>query len=536
MQQFQPNGASRRQIGASACSLGAALSLLLALALPARASEVRDVRIGRHPTFSRVVFELDARAGYRIERNGQADKSVVVVKLEASSTARRLSSSAELVRGVELSPEGNRSVARIQLEKPGLPIKEMILSDPPRIVLDFLISGDAQKVAASEGRSSAAPRKTAAVAKAPAREEKKPAEAAPTRKAEAPEAEPERPAPTPSALQGTGVASAPVAEQPLAGKLEPAKQPSYENDSLMGSETPRPAESEEREYAKTVDTGPLADAPLESEEDAADDPSPAPVRPPEAAPAPALAEKPAPQAPSRPVAVAEKAAAPEVAEPDAPGEAGGPSVQLLAAAGVGLALVLGAGLALMRRRSLPNDADVLPFDEAAAALEDDDDLPTPRSALFEGDGESEAPAREADPSLPFGGEGFSVESESAASLGSPATSLFDDEDEKSEEQSMDPMDTQLGVTPRGAMPRMPSLGEDSDLARVVAELERRLTQTEQRAQEQNETIERLERQVAAQAEELRVQRAAIARTQRALRSMSRTDEEQATEPALRDPR
>ena len=45
---------------------------------------------------------------------------------------------------------------------------------------------------------------------------------------------------------------------------------------------------------------------------------------------------------------------------------------------------------------------------------------------------------------------------------------------------------------------------------------------------------RLERQVAAQSEELRVQRAAIARTQRALRTLSRGEEEKATEPALRD--
>jgi hypothetical protein len=40
--------------------------------------------------------------------------------------------------------------------------------------------------------------------------------------------------------------------------------------------------------------------------------------------------------------------------------------------------------------------------------------------------------------------------------------------------------------------------------------------------------------VAAQSEELRVQRAAIARTQRALRTMTRGDEDKATEPALRD--
>ena len=50
-------------------------------------------------------------------------------------------------------------------------------------------------------------------------------------------------------------------------------------------------------------------------------------------------------------------------------------------------------------------------------------------------------------------------------------------------------------------------------------------------------VEQLERQVAAQTEELRVQRAAIARTQRAVRSMSRgSDEDAATEPAPRDPK
>ena len=42
---------------------------------------------------------------------------------------------------------------------------------------------------------------------------------------------------------------------------------------------------------------------------------------------------------------------------------------------------------------------------------------------------------------------------------------------------------------------------------------------------------------AAQTEELRVQRAAIARTQRAVRNLARPedDEQEATEPALREP-
>ena len=75
---------------------------------------------------------------------------------------------------------------------------------------------------------------------------------------------------------------------------------------------------------------------------------------------------------------------------------------------------------------------------------------------------------------------------------------------------------------------------DSEVLRLVREMERRINHLETRCDELVDARERLERQVAAQTEELRVQRAAIARTQRALRSMTRGDEE-ASEPAPRDP-
>ena len=78
-------------------------------------------------------------------------------------------------------------------------------------------------------------------------------------------------------------------------------------------------------------------------------------------------------------------------------------------------------------------------------------------------------------------------------------------------------------------------GGDAGSSQLVQELATRLASLETRLDEASEARERLERQVAAQSEELRVQRAAIARTQRALRSLSRSDAEQATEPALRDP-
>ncbi len=63
------------------------------------------------------------------------------------------------------------------------------------------------------------------------------------------------------------------------------------------------------------------------------------------------------------------------------------------------------------------------------------------------------------------------------------------------------------------------------------ETERRIAHLERRIEELVDARERLERQVAAQTEELRVQRAAIARTQRVLRTVApRTDDEPSSEP------
>jgi len=77
--------------------------------------------------------------------------------------------------------------------------------------------------------------------------------------------------------------------------------------------------------------------------------------------------------------------------------------------------------------------------------------------------------------------------------------------------------------------------ESEEAMRMMRELERRIASLETRCDELTDARERLERQVAAQTEELRVQRAAIARTQRAVRNMTRPDDEGPTEPALRDP-
>jgi nicotinate-nucleotide--dimethylbenzimidazole phosphoribosyltransferase len=65
------------------------------------------------------------------------------------------------------------------------------------------------------------------------------------------------------------------------------------------------------------------------------------------------------------------------------------------------------------------------------------------------------------------------------------------------------------------------------------EAERRIAHVEKRIEELAEAKDRLERQIAAQTEELRVQRAAIARTQRVLRSIAPKGDEEPSEPLVR---
>lgn len=115
--------------------------------------------------------------------------------------------------------------------------------------------------------------------------------------------------------------------------------------------------------------------------------------------------------------------------------------------------------------------------------------------------------------------------------------VFDD----TEENVMDDMEVisrdQVNVSL--GSPAMPAMGDASpDTQQMFAEMMRRMEALESRCDELVDARDRLERQVAAQTEELRVQRAAIARTQRAVRNLGRGEEgeeNEATEPALRDP-
>jgi hypothetical protein len=173
----------------------------------------------------------------------------------------------------------------------------------------------------------------------------------------------------------------------------------------------------------------------------------------------------------------------------------------LAGAGVLSVVLLGAGILFVRRR---NEAQVMDATAFGNPLGDDAAFP-----VDEGDPIIDAPPI-SDPSPAEEGVDMESVSEDASSL----------------------VNAVPGGGPMGA--QAAALG-GADVARLVGDFERRVAAMESRIDELVEAKERLERQVAAQTEELRVQRAAIARTQRAVRNMSRPIDDSATEPAERDP-
>jgi len=112
-----------------------------------------------------------------------------------------------------------------------------------------------------------------------------------------------------------------------------------------------------------------------------------------------------------------------------------------------------------------------------------------------------------------------------------ATSIFASDPEPA------PAAPRIDVSTTATMPiptSAPAGPQGGDAVRKANEVEGRVAELERRLEQLVEARERLERQVAAQTEELRVQRAAIARTQRVVRSMTKGDE-LVTEPVPRAP-
>lgn len=478
---------------------GLFVSLCLALWLPAAgawAAEVVDVRIGAHPGFTRIVFELDSTAGYRVERaTPQPGVSEVVVSIDATSIPRELQSSKSLVSSLRMVPKGAGSVAHVRVVKDGLRLKQMILASPPRIVLDVLAPAVAEAKPPSESR-------------AESRAESKPVVTAPVRAAEKP-APAFVPAPAPTPAPAPVVKPAPAPPKPAVAEAE---------DTLLEAQdeamAPRPA----------VSPAPVPSSPAEVT------PSPAAAKP--AAPSGAPSGTPMRPVPGAASSTAEKAAKPMT--PEAPTEQGmgmGTLGGLLAL----LALVAVAVLVFLRRRAAASETVASEFEGAGG------------ENPFAGLGYEDT----AQPVLAAAGERAEASEAGEEGEASPFAGL--------DEVETPDVDVDLGAAPArrtaieigsipltavdaadvaGRMSRTAVAGDPAgsdEVTRMMREFERRLASLETRFDEVVDARERLERQVAAQTEELRVQRAAIARTQRAVRNLTRGDEDIATEPAPRDP-
>jgi len=511
--------------------------LLFLIAAPAQANRIVQIRVGNHPTFTRLVFEMDAFAGYQVERRAGTDGAEqLTVTLEASTPPREITSKSVGIESVQIAEGVGQAIAQIRLRKSGLQMKEMILSNPPRIVLDFVHSAAA--VAELTGDPYAKPT---------------PAEPKP---AAAKVVEP-KPAPKPAAAKVV----AKVVEPKPAPKLDPISVPIEPTpspqdapvDPTQGSEatgSSLAAEADRRADLRASIPGahkrgesklPIDPTTDEQVADVADADLDAPLGTPKRAPTPSTDETQR-RIPS-PSDVTRRVKAPQPADSGLPFD----TVTLVGIA-VGALIVLVVAVRIFRRRSIPNDLDVTTFadgsDDDTAALDREtsdripvegfsmNNLPTDGSAPQVEEQDTDGPAA---PQVEEQNTAAYSLSEVAAEATEPETGLYDEDSEGEKPMDMETTNLPTERDDIGVPPVSVMSGGDSDMSQLVQELAGRIANLETRLDEANDSRERLERQVAAQSEELRVQRAAIARTQRALRSLSRSEEDQATEPALREP-
>ncbi len=521
--------------------------LLLLVAAPAQAKRIVQIRVGNHPTFTRLVFEMDVFTGYQVERRvGTDGTEQITVTLDASTPSREIKSKSVGIDSVSVVERAGQAIAQIRLRKSGFPMKEMILSNPPRIVLDFVHSA---AVVTQDSHAKSTP------VEPPVREEPAPDVVRPdpkpvVTKAIVPEpaVEPEpvvakivqpEPAiePEPEPVVTEVVQPEPVVAEAVVPESEFAADEIAILDPTMPPDDAEPALSDaaERHAAlraatpgvhKRDDLKPSSDPTAELTSEPIADVADADFDAPQGSSTRALT-------PSTGEAQRRIPAPPDVTrriEKPKPADGGLPFDRVtMAGIAVGVLIVLVVAVRLFRKKSLSNDLDDAPSDGTV-----DFDRGTrdriPAEGLAINDSSTGGPAPQVEEQNTAA---YSL-SEVAANRSEPETGLYNEDSEG--EKPMDMETTNLPTERKDfvAPPAAAVSSGGSDMSQLVQELASRITSLETRFDEVNDSRERLERQVAAQSEELRVQRAAIARTQRALRSLSRSEEDQATEPALRE--
>jgi len=505
-------------------------------AAPGSAANLVEVRVGRHAEFTRVVLEMDAPTRYELTGQGEGE---LRVRLFANAAPRRLGSKSSVLREVVIESDAAGAVARLALTKSAsVDVKQMVLDNPPRIVLDLIprtaLARAPVTVTAKKGPAPA-------IAKA----EPAPAPPAPAAEAAAPPAAEPAPAPAPQAeRQEPAEPPRPAAEAKPAAEPAPLAAPDAAAKDAEADEAPadEAAERAARDAAAQAELDRLAGVPSMTEPPPqAAAPAPAKGAPgsESAAGAGGAAEGAAAGEGDEDAAgleegegydaeAAEVAAMPSHPRAPAPGPLGflpQPFDDPLVLGVVVVLLGLIGALVVLRQRaarSAEAEASANPFAAAEAfAL-----AGAPGASREAG----EAWASAAAPPDQALGPLFANAAERGADA--PPASIFDvaEEDAGRYEECTPPASALVVVDSEEAAPGVAgSEALEENVMRVVEELERRIAHLETRLEEVADAKERLERHVAAQTEELRVQRAAIARTQRVLRTIAKP-EDLATEP------
>ncbi|HTY18329.1 MAG TPA: hypothetical protein VMH82_11430 [Myxococcota bacterium] len=462
----------------------AALAALLLGPLQGRAARLSEVRVGTHSDHTRIVLQLDSAADYRMLSSGQDGQ--LVVALDAQSVARNVPSKSPLVKDVRVEPAGNGSKVHIALARPDIQVTEMILSNPPRIVFDL-----------ARGES-----------------------AAPVAQAPAPKAEPA------AAKQDAVVAKD---SEPDGSTVPEAHGPPTAVVLAAPASAPMPAPSaspapDAPSAAPSATDGKLADAAPPGAAKLADAPAhpiaPAPPSVPATTPPPA-------SEPAAPTHVAPPPRHPPAAEASDSSSHWllGTLMSPTGLVVIGAGLLAGIAMAVMRRRAAADedplysvmaaeDAGEVEEDAGAAHWEATEPMTPDRNAQA-----FEAEAEESYEDLPL------------ARLGSPAPPVAAG---RSNGTILEGDAAASAMTIAAPVAASASGASQADVLRAAADVDGRVAELERRIEQLAEARERLERQVAAQTEELRVQRAAIARTQRVVRSMTKGDD-LVTEPVPRSP-
>jgi hypothetical protein len=494
---------------------GTAVAAWLLAASGAGAATVSEVRVGTHDDgHTRIVVELDSMAGYRLQAPSAGGSPELIVDLDASSISRDVPSKSRVVKQVHVEPSANGSTVRISLATGDVAVKEMLLANPPRIVFDLKARGPI-------------PKNTVVAEVAPVEPAKSDTEATPE-KVEAPKSDPiVIAAAAPAAAESSALkerGTIPPASSPSKITMPSAPTPALEDDAMP---PPPTAPQPELEPA-------LAAA-------AAPEPAPKPTLIPPVERDKRVASTPPASTPSpeaRREAIAAKAQ---------PQSAGGDSLVDLAMSPIGLgaigAVVLLLAIVVLRRRRSAEDEDplytVMSADDAGAAVSMDDAYPATeagaRPPVLSSLGPYEPDAYE-DASEPVFkpdavGSQMTLGSVPVVEVAVPLPPMLGDDD--SDSDSIFASEPEVVVAPAPISIPVPE-PIASPVAQISADVERRVAELERRLEQLTEARERLERQVAAQTEELRVQRAAIARTQRVVRTIAKT-EDMATEPVPRAP-